>query len=83
MRNTLLVLSLIASGSCAARSSAPPSPTTTPAAASATRPHENLNAVVWMQTALEYEASAVQAYRQALLQLESAQKDGAWSAALE
>lgn len=83
MRRTLLVLSLVAAGSCAARSAAPPITTTTPAAASATRPHENLNAVLWMQTALEYEASAVQAYRQALLQLESAQKDVAWSAALE
>ncbi len=78
---TLLVLSLIAAGSCAARGSAPVS-TTTPAAA-ASRPHENLNAVLWMQTALEYEASAVQAYRQALLQLELAQKDAAWTAALE
>ena len=82
MRNTLLLLSLIAAGSCATRGSAPVS-TTTPAAASAARPHENLNAVLWMQTALEYEASAVQAYRQALLQLESAHKDVAWSAALE
>ena len=36
-----------------------------------------------MQRALEYQASALQAYRQATLQLERALKDGAWSAALE
>ena len=36
-----------------------------------------------MQKALEYEASAVQAYRQATRQLEDALRDGTWSAALE
>jgi len=36
-----------------------------------------------MQTALEYEASAAQAYRLATLQLDEALKDPAWTAALE
>ena len=58
----------------------PPASAATPPTS---RPHENLNAVLWMQRALEYEASAVQAYRQATRQLEDALKDDTWSAALE
>jgi acid phosphatase len=46
-------------------------------------PHENLNAVLWVQTALEYEASAVQAYRLASMQVDAALKDGSWTAAIE
>jgi 5'-nucleotidase (lipoprotein e(P4) family) len=45
--------------------------------------HENLNAVIWMQTALEYEASALQAYRLAQLQLDAALADPSWTAAIE
>jgi 5'-nucleotidase (lipoprotein e(P4) family) len=36
-----------------------------------------------MQSSLEYEATAVQAYRLAMLQLDAALKDGTWTAALE
>ncbi len=45
--------------------------------------HENLNAVLWMQTAAEYRSSARQAYRLARLQLDAALADASWTAALE
>ncbi|HEX4931759.1 MAG TPA: HAD family acid phosphatase, partial [Gemmatimonadaceae bacterium] len=77
----LLLASTLAVAGCAARTE------TTTAASSAPRPaaaaHENLNAVVWMQTALEYEASAVQAYRLAQLQVDAALGNPAWTAAIE
>lgn len=46
-------------------------------------PHENLNAVLWMQRALEYEATATQAYRLARQQLDLALQQPAWTAAIE
>jgi acid phosphatase len=46
-------------------------------------PHENLNAVLWMQTAAEYQAAARQAYRAAEANLERALRDPNWTAALE
>ena len=69
---------LVASAGCAARNS---TPATAPATTTGT--HENLNAVLWTQSALEFEASAVQAYRLALLQLEAALADPRWTAAIE
>ena len=80
MTSPRLVLSLlvVASTACAARS-APG----TAAPAQASRAHENLNAVLWVQTALEYEASAIQAYKLAELRLEAALKDPSWTAAIE
>ncbi len=69
---------LLASAGCAARTSAPAAVTSGTAAA-----HENLNAVLWLQTAIEFEASAVQAYRLAQLQLDAALSDPSWTAALE
>lgn len=47
------------------------------------QPHENLNAVVWMQTAAEYQASALQTYRAAEASLLRALKDPNWTATLE
>ena len=73
----LLVLVLITSTACASRS-APVA--VAPAQAG---PHENLNAVLWMQTALEYEASAIQAYKLGEIQVEAALKDRSWTAAVE
>lgn len=67
---------------CAAHAPAPGAPAL-PAARSTAAAHENLNATVWMQTALEYEAAALQAYRLALLQLDAALADPAWTAAIE
>jgi 5'-nucleotidase (lipoprotein e(P4) family) len=82
MRSLLFVVACLAAGSCASQSS---SPTTAPAAAavSTTPTHENLNSVLWMQTAVEYEAAAAQAYRLASLQLDTALKNPSWTAALE
>jgi acid phosphatase len=45
--------------------------------------HENLNAVLWIQTAAEKRALAVQTYRAAERQLLAALKDPNWTAALE
>ena len=81
LRAAVLIVLLTASGSCAARTAAPATPATAPATAGAA--HENLNAVVWMQTAEEYEATALQAYRLAQMQLEAGLKDPSWTAALE
>jgi len=76
MNRFVLGTVVLISASCAARTSAP-------APAAATAAHENLNAVLWMQTSLEYEASALQAFRLAQLQLDAALADPAWTAALE
>ncbi len=46
-------------------------------------PHENLNAVVWMQTSAEYRAAAIQTYRAAELSMMRAIQDKTWTAALE
>lgn len=72
---------LLVTAACAA-ASRPPAPPAAPSARSAA-PHENLNAVVWMQTALEYEAASIQAYRLAQLQMDAALREPAWTAALE
>jgi acid phosphatase len=68
---------LLAAVGCATRSGAPAAP------AAAAAAHENLNAVLWLQTSLEFEASAMQAYRLATLQLDAALGDPTWTAALE
>ncbi|HVJ28629.1 MAG TPA: HAD family acid phosphatase [Vicinamibacterales bacterium] len=77
-RFVLSTVLLLAAAGCAARSTAPAA-----TAAATTATHENLNAVLWMQTAVEFEASAVQAYRLALLQLDTALADPRWTAAIE
>jgi 5'-nucleotidase (lipoprotein e(P4) family) len=81
MRTALLMATLLASAGCAARTESTVATTGAPASSIST--HENLNAVVWMQTALEYEASAIQAYRLAQLQLDAALSNPAWTAAIE
>jgi acid phosphatase len=69
---------------CGPKSSGPAgSPPATPAAAQVRHTHEDLNAVLWMQTAVEYRATALQAYRLAQLQLDAALRDPAWTAATE
>jgi 5'-nucleotidase (lipoprotein e(P4) family) len=81
----LFACAVVVTAGCAPRSSSPavPVPDATATTAAPARPHENLNAVVWMQTALEYEASALQAYRLAERQLDEALRDPSWTAALE
>lgn len=53
------------------------------ATAKASTSHENLNAVVWMQTSAEYRASALQTYRAAEASMMRALKDKNWTAAVE
>ena len=45
--------------------------------------YENLNSTLWMQTAVEYKASAVQTYRLAQVALLQGLRDPHWTAALE
>lgn len=52
----------------------------TPAAAAIAAPHDNLNAVVWMQTAAEYEAAVRGTYAAARAQLDAAIADPTWNA---
>lgn len=76
---TSLVAALLVAG-CAARTQPPQASAT---AVSTSAPHENLNAVLWVQTAVEYEATTLQAYRLAQLQLDTALADPSWTAAIE
>ncbi len=74
MRPALLCAALVLFAGCAASrpAAAPPPP--------GPRPHDNLNATVWMQTAVEYRANALALYRAATSLLPAALADTAWSA---
>jgi 5'-nucleotidase (lipoprotein e(P4) family) len=76
----LLASALMFATAC--RSSSTPAPAAAPRAPEH-RTHENLNAVLWIQTSAEYRASARQAYRLAARQLDAALRDSAWTAELE
>src|SRR5687767_3909483 len=78
----ILLLLTIAAAGCAARATPVGAPASARTGAVA-GPHENLNAVLWMQTALEYEATALQAYRLGQIQLDAALKEPRWTAAIE
>jgi acid phosphatase len=71
----------------ACRTAAPASPAGSaaqPGAAPAVRhTHENLNAIVWMQTSVEYRAATTQAYRAAQAALDRALADTRSTAAVE
>ncbi len=58
----------------------PPAPAVAPKPCKA---HDNLNATLWMQTAAEYRALALQTYQAAAGQLDRALADRSWTAALE
>jgi acid phosphatase len=45
--------------------------------------HEGLHATLWLQTAAEYRANTLQAFRSATVHLDLALADGSWTAALE
>jgi 5'-nucleotidase (lipoprotein e(P4) family) len=53
------------------------------AAAPTEHTYENLNAILWMQTSVEYKANAIQTYRVAEAALLRGLKDSHWTAALE
>jgi acid phosphatase len=82
---TSTLVAVVTAGGCASRAAAPTR--STPPAAAATPAldgaHENLHAVLWVQTAIEYQASALQAYQRARQQLDAALADPSWTAALE
>ena len=82
-RYTRSLVLLIVVAACAARTQQPQTSSSPAPIGSTTAPHENLNAVLWVQTALEYEATALQAYRLAQLQLDAALADASWTAAIE
>jgi 5'-nucleotidase (lipoprotein e(P4) family) len=84
-RRGVLIAIVTAIAACGARSagSAASQAPAAPASQQACHTHENLNAVLWMQTAVEYRAGALQAYRLAHLQLEAALDDPSWTAATE
>lgn len=92
MRTSLLAASLLATlctltackrtepaaPAAAAAPAAPAAPATTPPATAAG--HDNLNAVAWVQTSVEYRALAVQSYRAAADHLGVALKEKHWDA---
>jgi len=80
-RHTVLAATLLLGLSCAARTQTPAGPAAPPPATAIA--HENLNATLWVQTALEYDATTLQAYRLAQIQLEAALADPKWTAAIE
>ncbi|MCB1033150.1 MAG: hypothetical protein KDD47_04875, partial [Acidobacteria bacterium] len=63
---------------------APPVPSAPPPEAETaeedSRPHELLSSILWVQTAVEYKASTLQAYRGARRSLERALEDPGWNA---
>jgi 5'-nucleotidase (lipoprotein e(P4) family) len=64
-----------------AAAAATPSQTPAPVAAtSANPPHDNLNAVAWVQTSVEYKALSEQTYRAAADHLDQALKEKHWDA---
>ncbi|WP_133499211.1 5'-nucleotidase, lipoprotein e(P4) family [Cognatilysobacter terrigena] len=79
-----LCLALVLAG-CqreAVRADAPTAdtPVAAPAPAATVPADDNLNAVLWMQTAVEYRANSLQTYRAAIAQLDRALKDKSWDA---
>lgn len=82
-RSGVLIAIVTVVAGCGARSGGPAMPQAPAAAQRARHTHENLNAVLWMQTAAEYRASTMQAYRLARMQLDAALRDPSWTAATE
>lgn len=75
---TLLPFALaLALAACQTAPVREPAPAAQPATAAA---HDNLNAVLWMQTAAEYEAAVRGTYAAARAQLDRALADPAWNA---
>lgn len=82
MRLLVLAASAVFALSACKRTDAPPvaaAPAETPPPA-VSRFHDNLNAVVWVQTSVEYKALAEQSYRAAADHLDTALKEKNWDA---
>lgn len=78
------LLVLTAAAGCTSRRVTPvAAPAAAPAGAPVVGAHENLHAVLWVQTAVEFRAATLQAYARARQQLDAALADPAWTAALE
>lgn len=78
---TALALSACKRTEAPAPAAATPSQAPAPAAAaSANPPHDNLNAVAWVQTSVEYKALSEQTYRAAADHLDLALKEKNWDA---
>jgi 5'-nucleotidase (lipoprotein e(P4) family) len=78
---TLLAAAVLALAGCASTAprTAPPAPAPATAALAA---DDNLNAVLWVQTAQEYRALTTQTWRAAEAQLDAALADKSWTALL-
>jgi acid phosphatase len=83
---SLVVLLVGGAVSCSDRTAPPATAPTPPSAAAlpaAAKPPVLPDSLTWFRTAVEYRATAVQAYRLAALMLDRALADPAWTAALE
>lgn len=79
--STIRFLVLLTAASAAAAAWDDTTPGTVPAGHY--RTDENLNAVLWMQTSIEYRSTSLQTYRAATALLKKARKDRNWTAAIE
>ncbi len=75
MNRTVFVLSLLLASACTT--------TTTPPASQCNAGHTLVNATLWVQSAAEYRASALQTYAAAKQQLDAALADRTWTGAEE
>ena len=73
----------VASGSCAPRTAVAPGASATLASPSSRDAHEQLQAVLWMQSSAEYWALAAPVYSRARTTLDAAIADVSWTAAIE
>ncbi|HEX9984583.1 MAG TPA: HAD family acid phosphatase [Thermoanaerobaculia bacterium] len=84
MRQALALLALAFTACATTPATAPTSPAASPAATTATSPcsagHTLINASLWVQSAAEYEAAALQTYGNARRMLDAALADPTWSA---
>lgn len=87
MRRLLLATSVLLPLCACKRTEAPVAPApaatvvaTAPVAATAASAHDNLNAVAWVQTSVEYRALSEQTYRAAADHLDKALKEKHWDA---
>ena len=84
LRSMLLVSALtLASGGCAPHTAAVPTAAATASGSPSRDTHEQLQAVLWMQSSAEYWALSAPVYSRARAALDAAIADPSWTAALE